>query len=67
MTFQGTTSVITDRGPYQTRVEGARWHLLTQVFSDPARFKADLQREISLQESLDNDPKYRSFAWQVLQ
>jgi hypothetical protein len=60
MTFQGTTSVITDRGPYQ--IEGALWHLLTQVFSDPARFKADLQREISLQESLDSDPKYRSFA-----
>ena len=32
-TFQGTTSVITSRGPYQ--LEGARWHFLTKVFSNP--------------------------------
>jgi len=35
-TFQGTTSVITSRGPYQ--LEGARWHLLTKVFSNPESF-----------------------------
>ena len=32
-TLQGTTSVISSRGPYQ--LEGARWHLLTKVFSKP--------------------------------
>jgi len=31
--FQGTTSVITSRGPYQ--LEGAGWHLLIKVFSNP--------------------------------
>ena len=31
-TFQGTTSVITSRGQY--KLKGARWHLLTKVFSN---------------------------------
>jgi len=63
-TFQGTTSIITDRSPFQ--IEGARWHLLTQVLSDQAHFNSSLQTEISLQESLDTDPNYRSFSWQAL-
>jgi len=65
-TFQGTTSVITFRGPYQ--LESARWHLLTKVFSNPELFRADLHSEILLQQRLDSDEnfKYRSFSWQVL-
>ena len=63
-TFQGTTSVITSRGPYE--LEGARWHLLTKVFSNPESFKSDLHSELLLQERLDENPKYRSFSWQVL-
>jgi len=64
LTFQGTTSVITSRGPYQP--ESARWHLLTKVFSNTESFKFDLHSEILLQERLDENPKYRSFSWQVL-
>jgi len=63
-TFQDTTSVITSRGPYQ--LEGARWHLLTKVFSNPESFKFDFHSEMLLQERLDENPKYRSFSWQVL-
>ena len=59
-TFQGTISVITSRGPYQ--LEGARWHLLTKVFSNPESFKFDFYSEILLQERLDENPKYRSFS-----
>jgi len=53
--FQGTTSVITSRGPYQ--LEGARWHLLTKIFSNPESFGADLHSELLLQEHLDENPK----------
>ena len=63
-TFQGITSIITPRGPYQ--VEGARWHLLTKVFSDEASFESDLHTELLLQERLDEKPQHRSFSWQVL-
>jgi len=63
-TFQGTTSVITARGQYQ--LEGTRWHLLAKVFSNMASYKADLQSEILIQEVFDNNPKHRSFSWQVL-
>ena len=67
-TFQGTTSVITSRGPSRGpyQLEGARWHLLTKVFSNPESFKFDFHSEILLQERLDENPKYRSFSWQVL-
>jgi len=58
-TFQGTTSVMTSRGPYQ--LEGARWHLLTKVFSNPESFKFDFHSELHLQERLDENPKYGSF------
>ena len=63
-TFQGTTSVITSRGPCQ--LEGARLHLLTKVFSNPELFMADLHSELFLQERLDENHKYRSFSCQVL-
>jgi len=43
-TVQCTTSVMTARGPYQ--LEGARWHLLTEVFSNPTSFEADLHSEL---------------------
>jgi len=64
-TFRGTTSVITSRQPYQ--LEGARWHLLTKVFSNLESSKFDFHSEILLQERLDENPKYRSFSLQVLQ
>ena len=54
-TFQFTTSFVTPRGPYQ--LEGARWHLLTEVFSNPASFEADLHSELRLQEHLDENSK----------
>jgi len=63
-TFQGTTSVIVSRGPYQ--LVGVRWHLLTKVFSNPESFKSDLHSELLLQERLDENPKYRPFSSQVL-
>jgi len=63
-TFQSTTSIITEQGLYQ--IEGAQWHLLTQVFSDPTHFQMDQQGEMSVQESLDNDPRYIFFSWQIL-
>jgi len=63
-TFQFTTSVITTRRPYQ--LEGIRWHLLTKVFSNPASFETDLHSELLLQERLFENPKHRSFSWQVL-
>ena len=63
-TFQGLTSIIAPRGPYQ--VEGARWHLLTKVFSDETSFESDLHAELLLQERLDENPQHRSFSWQVL-
>ena len=47
-------------------LEGARWHLLTKVFSIPESFKSDLHSELLLQERFDENPKYRSFSWQVL-
>jgi len=47
-TFQGTTSVITTRGPYQ--LEDARWQLLTKDCNNATvtSFKDDLQSEIFL-------------------
>ena len=47
-------------------MEGALWHLLTKVFSNPESFKFDFHSEILLQERLDENPKYGSFSWQVL-
>ena len=56
--------MITPRGPYA--VEGAKWHLLSKIFSSTDRFKADLEVEILKQESLDEDSGYRSFSRQFL-
>ena len=58
-TVQGTTSIINARGPYQ--LQGARWHLLTEVFSNITSFEVDLHSELLVQERLDDNPKHRSF------
>lgn len=63
-TFQGVASLITRRGPYE--VEGARWHLLSKIFSSAGKFKEDFEAEILAQEDLDKDKGYRSFSWQFL-
>ena len=66
--LQALHSVITSRKPYQ--LEGARWHLLTKVFSNSESFKADLHFELLLQDRFDENPKFlmadSSFSWQVL-
>jgi len=61
-TFQGVATLITPAGPF--RMEGARWHLLSQVFSSPEDIKTriDLHKERLLQETMDKDPSCRSFA-----
>ena len=61
-TFQ-FTSIITPRGPCQ--LEGARWHLLTKVFSNSDSFEANLHSELLLQERLDENPKHKSSSWQA--
>jgi len=48
-TFQFTTSIITARGPYQ--LQGDRWHLLTNFFSNATSCEADLHSELLLQSS----------------
>ena len=53
-------ALITLRGPYT--VEGARWHLLLRVFSSSDRFKVDIEKQILLQESLDDSGDYKSFS-----
>ena len=64
-TFQGVATLITPAGPF--KMEGARWHLLSKVFSSPEDIKTDLYRERLLKETMDNDTKCRSFAWKILQ
>jgi len=63
-TFQGVATLITPAGPF--RIEGARWHLLSQVFSSPENIKTDRYKERLLQETMDKDPSCRLFAWRVL-
>ena len=63
-TFQGVATLITSAGPLE--MEGARWHLLSKVFSSPGDIKTDLNRERLLQETMDKDTNCRSFSWQVL-
>ena len=63
-TFQGVATLITPAGPF--KMEGARWHLLSKVFSSPEDIKTDLHKERLLQENMDKDPNCRSFAWKVL-
>jgi len=62
-TFQGVATLITLTGPY--KMEGARWHLLTQVFSSSEKMKADLSRERLLQEKMVKDLNCRSFSWKI--
>jgi len=63
-TFQGVATLITPAGLF--KMEGARWHLLSKVFSSPEDIKTDLHKERLLQETMDKDPNCRSFAWKVL-
>jgi len=42
-TSQGAATLITPAGPF--KMEGARWHLLSKVFSSPEDIKTDLYRE----------------------
>jgi len=46
-------------------MEGARWHLLSKVFSSPGDIRTDLNRERLLQETMDKDTNCRSFALKV--
>jgi len=62
--FQGVATLITPAGPF--RMEKARWHLLSQVFSSPEDMKTDLYKERLLQEIMDKDPNCRLFTWKVL-
>jgi len=64
-TFQGVATLITSAGPLE--MEGARWHLLSKVFSSPGDRRTDLNRERLLQETMDKDTNCRSFAWKVLE
>ena len=63
-TLQGVAALITPAGPF--RMEGAYWHLLSQVFSSPEDIRTDLHKERILQETMDKDPNCRSFAWKIL-
>ena len=63
-TFQGVATLITSAGPLE--MEGARWHLLSKVFSSPGDMRTDLNRERLLQETMDKDTNCRTFAWKVL-
>jgi len=65
-TFQGAATLITLAGPF--RKEGARWHLLSQVFSSPEDIKTDLYKleERFLQETMVKYLNCRLFAWKVL-
>jgi len=56
---------MTPTGSFE--IEGARWHLLSQVFSSPEDMTTNLHRETGLlQERMDKDPRCRSFSWKVL-
>ena len=63
-TFQGVATLITPTGPF--KMEGARWHLLSQVFSSSEGIKVEIQRERLIQGKMDKDPTCRSFSWKVL-
>ena len=63
-TFQGVATLITPADPFE--MEGARWYLLSKVFSSPGDIKTDLNRERLHQETMDKDTNCRSFAWRVL-
>jgi len=63
-TFHGVATLITEQGPYE--VEGARWHLLSRIFSSAEEFKEDFEVEVLAQEYLDGDNVHRSLLWQFL-
>jgi len=63
-TFQGVATLITSTDPF--KMEGARWHLLSQVFSSSEGIREEIQRERLIQEKMDKDPTCRSFSWKVL-
>ena len=63
-TFQGVATLITSDRPLE--MEGARWHLLSKVFSSAGDIRTDLNRERLLQETTDKDTNCKSFAWKVL-
>ena len=47
-------------------MEGARWHLLLQIFSSPEDIRTGMHKETLFQETMDIDPNCRSFAWKIL-
>jgi len=49
-TFQWSATLIGPAGPFE--IEGARWHLLSKVFSSLGDIKTDLNRERLLQETM---------------
>jgi len=63
-TLQGVAALITPAGPF--RMEGAYWHLLSQVFSSPEDIRTDLHKERLLPETIHKDPNCRSCALQIL-
>jgi len=63
-TFQGVATLITPAGPF--RMEGARWQLLSQVFSFPEDIRTGLHKERLFQETMDIDPNCRLFARKIL-
>ena len=62
--FQGAATLVTTKS--QINIDGARWHLLSKIFGDSIGMKNRMEREIEIQESLDNSLKYRSFSWQTI-
>jgi len=61
-TFQGVATLITPAGPF--RMEGARWHLLSQVFSSLEDIKIDLHKERLPQKPCTRTPT--AGAWKIL-
>ena len=60
-TFQGTHHLSYSISTRRCKIP------LTKVFSNPESFKSDFNSELLLlQELLNENPRYRSFSWQVL-
>jgi len=64
-TFQGVATLITPKDAF--KMEGARWHLFSEVFSSSEGMATDLDRKRFPPKTMDKDPKYKSFSWKVLQ
>jgi len=54
-TFKGVATLTTPAGPF--KMEGTRWHLLSQVFSSPEDMKTDLYKERLLQRNHGQGPQ----------